>query len=201
MINKVCIETDSRNNRVIKLTGFKWIFEYWEREEGGSHGWLQKFWLELEWACCYQSTKLICLSSLVNGSWDVDVYRDVQWAILYNKVWARSMGLGVVNELGRLGLTYTPLFSSSVVSDSFVTPRTVACQAAPSMGFQRQEYWTGFSLGDLPDPGIKPACVESKFFTTELPEKPQHIHSSTYEISCFICITDKNLLYSIRNST
>ena len=34
VINKVCIETDSRNNLVIKLTGFKWIFEYWEREEG-----------------------------------------------------------------------------------------------------------------------------------------------------------------------
>ena len=198
VINKVCIETDSRNNRVIKLTGFKWIFEYWQWEEGRSHGWLQKLWLKLEWAHCYQSTKLICLGSLVKGSWDI--HRDVQWAILYNKVWARSMGLGVVNELGRLGLTETHLFSSSVMSDSFVTPRTVACQAAPSMWFQRQEYWRGFSPGDLSDPGIKPICIEGKFFSTELPGKPQHIHTATYKIN-FICITDKNLLYSTRNSS
>ena len=32
--------------------------------------------------------------------------------------------------------------------------------ATPSMGFSRQEYWSGFpfpSPGDLPDPGTKPA--------------------------------------------
>ena len=41
----------------------------------------------------------------------------------------------------------------------FVTPWTVAHQAPLSMGFSRQEYWSGLpflSLGDLPDPGIKP---------------------------------------------
>ena len=40
----------------------------------------------------------------------------------------------------------------------FVTPWTVAHQAPLSMGFSRQEYWSGlpfFSSGDLPDPGIK----------------------------------------------
>ena len=41
----------------------------------------------------------------------------------------------------------------------FVTPRTVAYQAPPSMGFSRQEYWSGLpfpSPRDLPNPGIKP---------------------------------------------
>ena len=41
----------------------------------------------------------------------------------------------------------------------FVTLWTVAHQAPPSMGFSRQEYWSGLpfpSLGDLPDPGIEP---------------------------------------------
>ena len=41
----------------------------------------------------------------------------------------------------------------------FATPGTVAHQAPPSMGFSRQEYWSGLpfpSPGDLPDPGIKP---------------------------------------------
>ena len=41
----------------------------------------------------------------------------------------------------------------------FATPWTVAYQAPPSMGFSRQECWSGLpfpSPGDLPDPGIKP---------------------------------------------
>ena len=44
------------------------------------------------------------------------------------------------------------------MSDS-VTPQTVAYQAPPSMGFSRQEYWSGLpfpSIADLPNPGIKP---------------------------------------------
>ena len=42
----------------------------------------------------------------------------------------------------------------------FVTPWTIACQAPLSMGFPRQEYWSGFPFSspkDLPHPGIKPA--------------------------------------------
>ena len=40
----------------------------------------------------------------------------------------------------------------------FVTPWTAAWQATLSMGFSRQEYWSGLPylhLGDLSDPGIK----------------------------------------------
>ena len=36
---------------------------------------------------------------------------------------------------------------------------TVAHKAPPSMGFSRQEYWSGLpfpSPGDLPDPGVEP---------------------------------------------
>ena len=39
------------------------------------------------------------------------------------------------------------------------TPRTAAYQVPPSMGFSRQEYWSGVPCppgGDLPDPGIDP---------------------------------------------
>ena len=39
------------------------------------------------------------------------------------------------------------------------TPWIIAYQASPSMGFSRQEYWSGLpfpSPGDLPDPGIEP---------------------------------------------
>ena len=44
----------------------------------------------------------------------------------------------------------------------FATPWTVAYQALPSMGFSRQEYWSGLpfpSPGDLPDPGIEPRSL------------------------------------------
>ena len=50
----------------------------------------------------------------------------------------------------------------SISSDSFVTPWTVARQAPLSMGFPRQEYWSGLSFshpGDLPDPGIEPESL------------------------------------------
>ena len=41
----------------------------------------------------------------------------------------------------------------------FATLRTVALISPLSMGFSRQEYWSGLPYlpaGDLPDPGIKP---------------------------------------------
>ena len=57
----------------------------------------------------------------------------------------------------------------------FVTPWTVAHQAPLSMGFSRQEYWSGLPCsppGDFPNPGIKSLSPESpaltgRFFTTE----------------------------------
>ena len=61
------------------------------------------------------------------------------------------------------------------MSDSFVTPRTVACQAPLSMEFPRQEYWSGllfFSPGDFPEPGTEPVfpALAGGFFTIEPPE-------------------------------
>ena len=46
----------------------------------------------------------------------------------------------------------------------FATPWTVARQAPLSMGFCRQEHWSGWpfpSPGDLPDPEIEPGSLES----------------------------------------
>ena len=54
--------------------------------------------------------------------------------------------------------------SLSDVSDSSVTPWMVDCQAPLSMGFSRQEYWTGLpcpSPGDLPHSGMEPTSPES----------------------------------------
>ena len=59
----------------------------------------------------------------------------------------------------------------------FATLWTIAHQALPSMGFSRQEYWSGLpfpSLGDLPDPGIEPGspALEADALTSEPPGKP-----------------------------
>ena len=60
----------------------------------------------------------------------------------------------------------------------FVTPWTVANQASPSMGFSRQEYWSGLlfpSPGDLPDPGIEPGSptLQADSLPSEPPGKPK----------------------------
>jgi len=62
-----------------------------------------------------------------------------------------------------------------------VTPRTLACQAPLSIGFPRQEYWSGLpfpSPGDYPDPGIDLAslALAGRFFTSEPPGKYQMAH-------------------------
>ena len=58
----------------------------------------------------------------------------------------------------------------------FVTPWTVAHQVSPSMGFSRQEYWSGLpfpSPGDAPDPVIKPvsSTLAGGFLATVPPGK------------------------------
>ena len=60
-------------------------------------------------------------------------------------VWAPRKPIVKVKSLSRVRL--------------FVTPWTIAYQAPPSMGFSRQEYWSGLpfpSPGDLPNPGTEP---------------------------------------------
>ena len=79
------------------------------------------------------------------------------------------------------GLEIQPLFVCVLVVQSdtksvwlFVTPWTVAQHAPWSMGFPRQEYWSGLpfpSPGDLPDPGIEPGspALQADSLPSELP--------------------------------
>ena len=65
--------------------------------------------------------------------------------------------------------------SHSVTSDS-VTPWTIAHQTPLSMGFSRQERWSGLPclpLGDLPDPGIEPGspALQTDCLLSEPPAK------------------------------
>ena len=96
----------------------------------------------------------------------------------------------------------------------FATPWTVAYQAPPSMGFSRQEYWSGLpfpSPGDLSNPGIEPGSPEfqADALTSEPPGKSHSIigriqlmrsltelHkmmcicSATNDLSCYINLCD-----------
>ena len=74
------------------------------------------------------------------------------------------------------------LFNRCVMSDSFATPWTAVFQAPLSMGYPRQECWSGFSFpspGDLPNLGIKPVspALAGRFFTTEPPGKPIYMYN------------------------
>ena len=68
---------------------------------------------------------------------------------------------------------------------TLVTSWTVACQALLSMGFTRNEYWSGLpfpSPADLPDPGIEPLspALQVDSLPTELQGKGE-----IYEIIYF----------------
>ena len=61
----------------------------------------------------------------------------------------------------------------------FATPWTVAYQVALSMGFSRQECWSGLPFpfpGDLPDPGIEPGSPALQ--ADALPSEPPGNHWS-----------------------
>ena len=59
------------------------------------------------------------------------------------------------------------------MSNSLQPPWTVAHQAPLSMGFSRQEYWSGLpfpSPGDLPNPGVQPGSPA--LWADSLPSEP-----------------------------
>ena len=59
----------------------------------------------------------------------------------------------------------------------FASLWTVACQAPLSLGFSRQEYWSGLPFhlpGDLPDPGIELSSLMSSALVP--PGKPTHVY-------------------------
>ena len=69
----------------------------------------------------------------------------------------------------------------------FATPGTITPQAPLSMGFSKQEYWSGLSFpsrGRLPDPGIEPVSPvwAGRFFFTEPPGKPQCVSGTKAEL-------------------
>ena len=100
-------------------------------------------------------------------TWEVNVSDISEFIVLVLPIDIYKLALEKVFYL-RIPLNLTvKVLVTQVVPDS-VTPWTVAHQAPLSMGFSRQEYWSGLPRtpsGDLPDPGIKHmSCIAGRFF-------------------------------------
>ena len=117
-----------------------------------------------------------CLHSTLEASTPTPLYRPD------TEAQAGVIVLGHMVELGQ-----NPVKKESEVTLSYVqllgTPWTVGYEAPPSMGFSRQEYWSGLpfpSPGDLPDPGIEPRspALQADALPSEPPGKN---HVSCYE--------------------
>ena len=73
------------------------------------------------------------------------------------------------------------------MSDSFATPWAVACQGPRSMGFSRQEYWSGLPFlfpRNLPNSGFEPMspALAGEFFNTEPPGNCLSQYSTVFPI-------------------
>ena len=82
---------------------------------------------------------------------------------------------------------------------ALATSWTVALQAPLSVGFPRQEYWSGLpfpSPGDLRDPGIKPTSPAwtGGFFTTGPPGKS--LHSTVRLVKPLPCVSTSGTIVS-----
>ena len=119
-----------------------------------------------------------CLSLLITVPHDYSFFPSLFWPYcVCNKTSQLTFWDKLVYE-------WVSEWSRSVVSDS-ATPWTVAHQDPPSMGFSRQEYWSGLpfpSPGDLPNPGIEPRspALQADALTSEPPGKPWCMDISKY---------------------
>ena len=98
-----------------------------------------------------------------------------------------------------------------VAETSTVTPQTVAHQAPLSMGFSRQECWSGLSFpspGDRPDSGVKPRspALQADSLPFELQGKQKanmytnNMNTHTHVCAC-VCVCVCVCVCNHRNST
>ena len=104
---------------------------------------------QVAWVRCTQTSSCECIKQIGYIS------------ISQNQVFWKCVALSVC-------VCFPALDSGGLVTKSCLTlaiPWTVAHQAPLSMGFSRQEYWSGLpfpSPEDLPNPGIEPGCLHCR---------------------------------------
>jgi len=151
-----------------------------ERDDRGWDGWMasltQWTWIwpsSVGWWWTGKSGVLQSMGSQrVGYNWAIELncitLQPPELSVAHSKVKVKAMSLSCIRLL--------------------VTPWTVAYQVSLSMGFSRQEYWSGLpfpSPGDLPDPGIKPRSpiLEADALTSEPPGKPYCVAHSRLTIN------------------
>ena len=122
---------------------------------------------------------------------------------MYIKYVKKTENLMYIHNLEKIHLCvfYVYVYKcASLVShvSLFTTPWTVAHQAPLSMGFSRQEHWSGLPFppaGDLSNPGIEPRSppLLADSLSSEPPGKPYthihtHIHIWIYVYLACICL-------------
>ena len=112
------------------------------------------FWISFCYIYCFRnwsfsSSLQICCHSLI--IFFFSLLRLWYFSFSFLKLFIYSFS-SFLNNLPRGLLTL--FFSCCIMSDSLVTPWTVAHQAPLSMGLSRQEYWSEFPF---PTPGIVPS--------------------------------------------
>ena len=91
----------------------------------------------------------------------------------------------------------------------FVAPWTVAHQAPLSMGFSRQEYWSGWPCpppGDLLNPGIEPksyvSCIDRWVLYHLLPPGKPHMYIHTHtHVYTHVCKGTNTYAYLFLNGS
>ena len=147
-------------------------------------------WGSERWSHLPESTQLVRaeLGLKLKVVWLFLLYWFSRWSNQLSSLYKRGQRGTVVLKWEKMRNSYQDLYTracacvcsvTSVVSDS-ATPWTVAHQAPLSMGFSRQEHWTGLPWPppeNLPDPGIEPKspaspALQVDSLPTEPPGKP-----------------------------
>ena len=118
------------------------------------------------------------MNSLIKGNCQIlaifPIHEKLEMACLMSRVfvWKNTKSLKPSKQHEATGYNETLNMSQEV------TPWTAAHQAPPSMGFSRQEYWSGLPFpppGDLPNPGTEPRspALQADSLPSEPPGKPK----------------------------
>ena len=104
-------------------------------------------------------------------SWEGTMLHEQKWQLCAEQIPLQKMLTPIhLSDSGGGGL-------AAKSYSTLATQWTIACQVPLSMGFPRQEYWSGLpfpSPGDFPNSGIELGCpaVQADSFPTEPPGKP-----------------------------
>ena len=168
-----------------KDTEYASIYCFW----GKLHGWKKVFRLRF-YSLPFQTLQCVHIIYLNNEN------KFLCFRVYCSRKWQAVLLTTATEKIEYFKIIYDIIYCSSIYNTYRVymlsrfsvvwlcaTQWTVAHQALLSVGFSREEHWSGLTCsppGDFPDPGIKPAsltfpALAGEFFTTTANWKAQYI--------------------------